>query len=322
MTDMQSAAWRERLMAAYGLPADTLVGARRPGRHVMRPVSAGGRRFLLKAVPAGSGTVERLRRELAFQRNLARLDGPAPRPLERVDIPGEMLVDHPCEGVGAVYEHLPGRPCRACPDDAESAGRALATLHLLADGDADAQGAVPDGRDLLLDRPARAIRDLLGRRMPDAAQALADRLGGWLDHLPKEAGAFGACHGDSHHENAIIDGEGRVRYVDFEHAVPTWRAYDLATFIWGTFRIERGAAVWHRFMIGYSGVRRPDEVETTWIRPFLAVRQLWWLGFTIGATPPGTASLPGLVEEGLAFALRLAEDLDLQAVIGDGGGRR
>lgn len=315
MTDEHSAGWQARLVESYGLPADTVVEPRRPGRHVIRPVRAGGRRFLLKAVPMAAGTVTRLHWQLGYQRHLASHGGPAACPFERSDIPGEMQVAHPCEGLGALYEHLPGRPCQATPHDAEAAGRALATLHRLSDGYGDAGGAPLGEREHLVDGPVRTVRDYLGGRMPDGIGELAGRLGDWLDRLPREPGAFGLCHGDSHHENAFIDGEGRVRYFDFEHAARTWRAYDLATFIWNTFRLDRGTPVWNGFMGGYAGIRPPSVTEAAWIRPFLVVRQLWWLGFTVEATPRESGSLRRLVDDGLAFALRLADDLDVHAVL-------
>lgn len=304
-------------MESYGLPADTVVEARRPGRHAVRAVRAGGRRLLLKAVREEAGTAARLQWELAFQRHLADRDGPAPRPFERRDVPGEMRIAHPREGLGALYEHLPGRPCRAVPDDAEAAGRALATLHRLADG-YDGAGATPGERAHLVDGPMRTIRGHLGPRVPDGLRELAGRLGDWVDDLPRDGGIFGLCHGDSHYENAVIDEAGRVGFFDFEHAVRTWRAYDLATFIWGTFRLDRGAPVWNAFMRGYGAIRPPGDAEAAWVRPFLVIRQLWWVGFTLEATPPGSPSLPGIVDDGLGFAARLAADLDVRAVLESG----
>jgi Ser/Thr protein kinase RdoA (MazF antagonist) len=317
MTDGYSAGWRERLEESYGLPADTTVGMRRSGRHTVRVIRAGGRRFVLKAVRERSGTADRLQWELAFQRHLADRDGPASRPVERRDVPGEMRITHPHEGIGALYEYLPGRPCRTTPGDAEAAGRALATLHRLADG-CDGAGAPTGGRTHLVDGPVRTIHDHLGRRFPEGLRKLADRLGDWVDRLPKGEGGYGLCHGDSHYENAFIDEAGRVRFFDFEHAVRTWRAYDLATFIWGMFRLDRGVPVWNAFMRGYAAVRPLDETETAWIRPFLVIRQLWWVGFTIEASTPENPMLPVIVDEGLDLAECLAEELDVRAVMEDG----
>lgn len=302
----------QRIFRAYGLPEGATFGAPWPGRNLIRPIAGAHAPLAFKWQPAPRHGADAAEAQLAFQRAAAEV-GVAARPRMRRDAPGRFALTDEGGGQGAMVELLPGRPCAAAPADAEAAGRALARLHDAGDA-LDADPAMPvAARAGLIDGPAARVAAALARDLPAPTRRLARDLGDWLDALAQDGPAFGPCHGDGHHENAMIDGQGAVRFYDFDDAARGWRAYDLATFIWGCFRLTQGAQVWHAFIRGYGAVRPLSQREVDRIRPFLAIRQIWWLGYN--AEGEMTDALRARLIDGLAFLPRLAEEVDIAAVI-------
>ncbi|WGW05998.1 phosphotransferase [Tropicibacter oceani] len=300
--------WPALLRDFYGLPPGTRFTAPGPGRHVLLQVTPPeGRALFFKgraeaAEDAGAGLAG-----LAFQDHVARHGGPAPG-VQRGRGGALML----CGGQGAqgaLHDCLTGRPATTDPADAEALGQALARIHALGDGWSGAADLPCATRATLVDLPAARIRGALDVGFDPELRGLIAALGDWIDGLPRGRGVFGPCHGDSHYENAACDGFGALCFYDFEHAVRGWRAFDLASFIWGCFRQERGAQTWNAFMQGYGAQRPLSEAEATWIRPFLVVRQLWWLGFNAGAEGPLSDKMQARLTQGLGFVTHLADQV-------------
>lgn len=89
---------------------------------------------------------------------------------------------------------------------------------------------------------------------------------------------LGFSHGDAHHFNAIQSHDNEVILLDLEDSAWQWRAYDLATAIWGTFGRGGSVAIWNELIAGYSSICPLSEDEADLIRYLIFARHLWWLG--------------------------------------------
>lgn len=186
-----------------------------------------------------------------------------------------------------VYGLLQGHQPRMTPGAGERMGRLLAEFHAGADEVALAGSPPALDRPALLEEPLAWVRARLAPTQDDvdAPSPAVATLESVVIHLgrlwPEAAAGPGACgivHGDAHHLN-FLEHDERVALFDFELLATGWRVYDLATLIWGTFGRGGDAALWEAIVRGYSSQRRLDQDETRLMPVFVAVRQLWWLGF-------------------------------------------
>lgn len=268
----------ERVASAYGRGPLELLDASF-GRNVVLVLRGAGEDFVLKAV-RGEAARAHLEWELALLQALRGEAEAQVPPLSRCDRP-LLTIDLDQDWTAALYPRLRGRKCTAA--DGAAIGAALAELHLACDR-LERRGEPMLDEHLLIDAPLKALTERW--RLSPELLVLVQELRSWLTALPRTPGPFGCCHGDAHSDNALLGPDGLVRFVDFEHGGNTWRAYDLATFVWGTFRDERGAPAWHAFVRSYALGRPLSDQEVSWIRPFLLVRHLWWLGFVARSGAP------------------------------------
>jgi len=90
-----------------------------------------------------------------------------------------------------------------------------------------------NGRD-----PLPAIEPFLKHRKADfgylveVGEHLSKKI---KDYHQKTAPWFGVCHGDLHSQNVHFDEDDNITLFDFDHYGYSWRAYDLATFLWDQF---------------------------------------------------------------------------------------
>jgi len=243
----------------------------------------------------------RLDFELALLAYLAGRALAVPAPLPAAD--GALWVETEMPGGVpgrlVLQQFVEGEPPALTPGTGRQVGEILAGCHLLADdflrsrpgtlGPTVDDPVVPTlNREALLDLPAASVLERLRsnpERPGDAIAAaslvlLAERLAGVFPSLGREPGTWGLLHGDAHHQNFRGKAGGRLSLLDFEHLSLGWRVYDLATLVWGTFGRSGGnATVWAAIIDGYSTIRSPLPWETEALPWFIALRQVWWLGF-------------------------------------------
>ena len=160
-------------------------------------------------------------------------------------------------------------------------GSTLANLHLALDNFSPQSKRPLIDEKFLIEEPLDSLRPFLANSKKRDAYLvnLGEKFKTWLKSLQRDQGKFGLCHGDFHHLNAHIDQSGILTLFDFEQAGDCWRTIDLATFIWGTLTNGGTTEIWDAFMKGYNQKRSLSMEEATSIRPFIAIRQMWWLGF-------------------------------------------
>jgi Ser/Thr protein kinase RdoA (MazF antagonist) len=165
-------------------------------------------------------------------------------------------------------------------------GYAVARLHRATNGFASESAPALD-RSNLIDRPLGSIERRLQNRPSDArfirsiADAAVARIQTDLADLP-----IGICHGDLNGGNAALEGDGTVRFYDFERCGVCWRAYDVAVFRWGaamgTVRlgwsdvtVER---LWASYVDGYTRAEPISDAELRATEVLVPLRHFWYLG--------------------------------------------
>lgn len=250
--------------------------------------------------------------ELGFiERAAARGVGVA-RPIARRDgtLTGTLRA---AEGdrAAVLFEFAPGRMPGPLPEDAAAYGQAVAALHE-ATHDLAAAGRFPLDLAHLIHAPMRHMRALLTDD-PDtlaALEAIAARTVSALTPLLPDL-EWGACHGDLHEGNAHVGDDGVLRLFDVDCGGPSWRAYDLAVYLWSQASnsgksAEQEDAAWTAFLTAYRAVRPLTEAELAAVPLFVTARSLWFMGLYAERTCLAvTQSLdPGFFRYGLDFIRR------------------
>lgn len=208
-----------------------------------------------------------------------------------------------------------GQPLRVDVRDAGALGTALAQLHIAADKlSFNAIPILPQfDASLLLDQPVTHILPFFEAvpKERDRFAAIAVALRERLIALSQVSPNFGVCHGDAHFLNAHFDSARGVTLFDFDEINRGFRAYDLGTALWGTLGRGGKPDVWSALIAHYSKVRILSNSEAETITTFMAVRQIWWMGFH--ARTWGRYRLPWLDDAFFIRSLDLLSQIALEA---------
>ncbi|WP_176453373.1 phosphotransferase enzyme family protein [Pseudanabaena sp. SR411] len=156
------------------------------------------------------------------------------------------------------------------------AGAYLALFHEISNSYPNYSDIPHSNLDVLLFQPTTYITDRVSSELAQQVDNLCQQLGQILDSL-KEQVSFGICHGDSHHYNMHLSND-KIVFFDLEDVKLSWRVYDIATMIWGTFGQGGNGYIWNAVIQGYNSVSLISDYEAQIIKYFVAIRQIWWLG--------------------------------------------
>jgi Ser/Thr protein kinase RdoA (MazF antagonist) len=223
-------------------------------------------------------TVAEIMAELDFLAHLHSNSVSVSVPVARKN--GERLLTiHAPEGdrCAALFTFAPGVPLHQNIDaaSARAFGAALAHIHTIADTLPHALPRQHLDLQFLLDRPLAELDALGGTHIADwiYLREVADVITPRIAALPTTAPHYGFCHGDAGSANAHIAADGQLTFFDFDFCGPSWRMYDV-----GTFLIDEPDEVSRAFLKGYQQVRAlmRDELET--IPLFQLAQNIWMLG--------------------------------------------
>lgn len=274
---------RQAITGPGGFPATASLRRLSDGLTPTYLIEAGSAEAVARLTDPAVRTPEEVEFEVDLVGYLERaglsVAGPYPLPCGKFSVP--VAGPGGAEWLLTLFRFLPGQPPELTPDNSLTLGRLLATFHKLADSFATPSFLPVLEREALLAGPVEAV----GRRLdgePGARKKLAD-LAAYLDRTfdgpAREIGPYGLLHGDAHHHNFLVGDSGELSLFDFEHVATGWRVYDLGTLLWGTLGRGGGAEVWRAMVEGYESSRSLSEWETAVLTRFMALRQLWWLGF-------------------------------------------
>jgi len=272
------------IAALYGFPEPVRVRKLGDGLGSTYIVQAPGRQAVARVSNSSLRPATHLTFELELLASLEARGLPVAGPYRLTDGTLFAVLDDPSRGERhlALYRFLTGHQPRLTLETGLALGRLLAEFHVAAEI-VGPPGTLPHlDRRALIEEPVASVKERLTSPTGAETSMTLDSVVGFLARLWPEAssepGAYGLVHGDSHHLNFLED-DGRLALFDFELLARGWRAYDLATLIWGTFGRGGDAALWDAMVRGYSSVRRLGESEARTVPVFVALRQLWWLGF-------------------------------------------
>lgn len=210
-------------------------------------------------------------------------EGPVPRPLQMLsDRESQFQVNiNDTNYTVRAYECIQGRTLTPSKHSFYSLGCSIGQLHGI--------WKTIYERDKPLWLPEVTVSDLLYKPLQAIEQLytdhdkliiitqLADTVANVLE-AHQDRDLLGFSHGDAHHFNAIQSHDNQVILLDLEDSAWQWRAYDLATAIWGTFGRGGSAAIWNELIAGYTSICPLSEDEANLIRYLIFARHLWWLG--------------------------------------------
>jgi len=126
----------------------------------------------------------------------------------------------------------------------------------------------------------RNIQPFLSHRQEDWSylQQFAETLRQCILALPADLLEQGFCHGDLQGYHANVSADGTLTFFDFDCGGYSYRAYDLAVFLW-CCRLEDAVALrWAPFLESYRETRRVHERDVEAVPLFVCARYLWHMG--------------------------------------------
>lgn len=177
----------------------------------------------------------------------------------------------------ALFSFASGQPAGREITAAQSfvAGQLTANLHLLADTLAPSPDLLIHDVEFLLLEPYNVIRNCkaTNEEQIESLEVIVSNLRQRVSNLDKTAPLFGICHGDVHGMNVLFD-EEQVTLLDFDWLSYSWRAWDLAVFVWWIRGVEDEAKVKQAFLDGYHSVQPRAEAIVGSIPIFVPIRHL------------------------------------------------
>ena len=206
----------------------------------------------------------------------------------------------------------PGRAIS--PQQSFRVGRLAARLHLSADALQKVVNVpVQDARSLLLEPLATisncgAATTTQAEAFGKAVETLVRRIG----KLETSPPLFGLCHGDIHGLNVLFD-DDTPTLLDFERLSYSWRAYDLAVFVWWIRGVPKESEVKEAFLEGYRSEHPLAEQIIENIPIFVPVRHLLltadFINYAAQGVDVGRWVDEAFVEKRLGFIQRWLENL-------------
>lgn len=252
--------------------------------HTYQVKTEAGRTYYLRAYRLPWRTLADIQAELDVLNHLKFKGFPAAQPVPYQDSQFFCAVPAP-EGQRylALFTEAPGQEisyAQAPETMATAYGQAVASLHTALDDFSSPHMRYQMDLDYFTNRPLRFVEPFLAHRPDDWAyvQHFAARLRQRLLQLPASQLEQGFCHGDLQGYHARQDVNGRLTFFDFDCGGVSFRAYDLAVFLW-CCRLQDAVTVrWPAFLQAYQERRIMRDVDRQAIPLLVCARYLWHMG--------------------------------------------
>ncbi|WGV61248.1 homoserine kinase [Brevibacillus brevis] len=187
---------------------------------------------------------------------------------------------------GALFTFAAGKEQEMDTEElSERFGRAVAELHVKAEGFSTQQAREVWDAKTLIHRPLAIIEPRLRHRKEDLQflQRLAMELEAKLNEHIRAGLDWGICHGDLQGNfNTNFCEDNTYTHFDFDLCGYGWRAYDLAAFKLSRKLIEEDdelvESLWNAFLKGYTEVRPLSDNDQEAVSLMTGIRQLWLMG--------------------------------------------
>ena len=282
----------DTVLSRYQLPEPVRCNFFRQGMNDTYVVHAGQARYYLRVYSANLRTQSEIEAEVSMLRFLRDQGIPVSCPIARKDGLFLTALRAP-EGLryACLFTNAPGRPVDGAPDKIRRLGQLAGRLHQALD-----KMPAQDRSDLdlscLVDKPLESLRRFIGPQDEDYEylSEVSTVLGSKIHELlPASGPQYGYCHGDLHGSNVRIEQDGEMTLFDFDCYGRSWRAYDLAVYLWSTNKsigwseeaVDEAENALQTLMDGYGEARPPMAEELEAIKTFVPLRHLWTLGLTV-----------------------------------------
>lgn len=303
----------EKVVPHYAVPTPAVCKFWHRGVNDTYRLSANGENYVLRIYRQGWRTISAIKFELSALLYLYHQGATVAIPIKKRDggfvtsvlaPEGEryIIVTRYAEGSILKFEN---------PSDATLFGQSVAEIHRCSSGFQPA--FTRDKLDLryLVEQPLVNIQPYLAHRPKDL-----DFLTGFAARLSSMVRAaadrldYGFCHGDFHGENAHYHGQ-KVTHFDFDCCGFGWRSYDLATFRWVMRLLGKEDRLWSCFLAGYHSVREISDLDLELIKPFMAIRDIWFFGLNTGNSLAQGWLNDDYMDIHMEFLRELSEELEI-----------
>ncbi|MCA9938318.1 MAG: phosphotransferase [Anaerolineales bacterium] len=183
----------------------------------------------------------------------------------------------------ALFTEAPGAEISYAQEPATLArryGQAVAHMHHALDDFSSPHPRFCMDVAYFIDRSLHTIEPFLSHRPHDWAyvRQFAATLRERLLALPVAELEQGFCHGDLQGYHANMTADGTLTFFDFDCGGESYRAYDLAVFLWCCRLEDAIAARWPSFLHAYRETRPISDLDTRAIPLFVCARYLWHMG--------------------------------------------
>jgi Ser/Thr protein kinase RdoA (MazF antagonist) len=240
--------------------------------------------YYLRAYRINWRTLADIQYELDVLNHLKRKDFPAVKPVPYKDgqfycaIPAPegtryLVLFNEAPGAEISYDHEPKKM-------AQRYGLAVAKMHNALEDFSSPYRRFHKDIEHFIDTPLRNIEPFLVHRPDDLVylRRFAESLRARILALPANELEQGFCHGDLQGYHANVAPDGKLTFFDFDCGGYSYRAYDLAVFLW-CCRLEDAVALrWEPFLHTYRETRSIKALDVEAIPLFVCARYLWHMG--------------------------------------------
>jgi Ser/Thr protein kinase RdoA (MazF antagonist) len=269
------------LQTVYPLPAGMNLQFMRAGVNDTYVVNAKTSKYIFRIYRFGLRSYDEIEFELKLLNHLKTKGADVSYPIKNSNGHDIIPINSP-EGLryGVLFSYADGDAIKYTDEKGEMAdayGRSLAKIHL-AQTDFSSDYQRPINQETLLLQPLEKIKTFFADHQENF-QIIKDTtafVASEFAKLADDALTPGFCHGDSNCGNANINAN-KLTFFDFDCCGFGWLEYDLATFYWGAFLINKKQR-WQPFIKAYCQVNTQMRINQDAIALLVAMRQVWLMG--------------------------------------------
>ena len=223
-------------------------------------------RFVLRIYHATPHTRSNILSEVQLLDHLHKHGLSVAYPIQRAD--GEWLLTLQApEGTryGVLYSYAEGKQIseKTRLDSVVEYGELVAHIHLAANTVPVALDRQPITFESLVDDGLDRLAVLRSQYKDEIAtmREVADAIRPEIASLPTASPQYGMCHGDASASNVFINADGHPTLFDFDSCGPSWRIYDVGSFVSNVAYRNMPAELSDAFVEGYERIRPLAPVE-------------------------------------------------------------
>jgi Ser/Thr protein kinase RdoA (MazF antagonist) len=223
-------------------------------------------KFILRVYHAKPHTRDSILSEVQLLDHLHQHGLSVAHPIRRSDGDWLLTLDAP-EGTryAVLYSFAEGEQISATTslDSVVEYGELVGRIHLIADTFPIALNRQPITFESLVDDGLDRLLSLCPQYKDEISymREVADAIRPQIERLPTTKPLYGLCHGDASASNVFISADGHPTLFDFDSCGPSWRIYDVGSFVSNVAYRNMPAEFSEAFLEGYERIRPLEPSE-------------------------------------------------------------